>query len=233
MASMGEMLENIIHQWRQPLSAISACVSGIQIKSELNSLTNEIVDESSNNIMDLIQHLSNTLNDFREYLKPNRKRMSFKLDESIDKSIFLLTSQFKMESIKIVKKLSDVSVVGFKNDCIQSFLNILNNAKDALKQTKNQKKLIFIDMELIDNNHIEIRIRDNAGGIPIDIIDKIFDSRFTTKTESDGTGIGLYMTKEMIEKHMFGKLDIRNLNYEYEGENYTGAEFIIILPVKE
>ena len=231
MAAMGEMLENIIHQWRQPLSAISACVSGLQFKKELDNLNDEILGESFKNIMFIIRHLSNTLNDFRDYLKPNRKKENFKLDENIDKSISLLTSQFKIESIEIIKNISNVSLVGFKNDFIQSFLNILNNAKDALKQRANQKKFIFIDMKLINDTQVEIRIKDNAGGIPEDVIDKIFEAHFTTKSESDGTGIGLYMTKEMIEKHMFGKLDVINVDYEYEGVEYRGAEFIIILPL--
>jgi len=233
MASMGEMLENIIHQWTQPLSAISACVSAVQVKKELELLTNELLDESLNNINQIIKHLSTTLNDFREYLKPDRKREIFYLDENIEKSIFLLTSQFKIESIEIIKKTSTIPVQGFKNDFVQSCLNILNNAKDALKETKNQKKLIFVDMESIDDTHAEIKIKDNAGGIPLEVLDNIFESHFTTKGESDGTGIGLYMTKEMIEKYMFGKLEVRNVEYEYEGITYNGAEFIIILPIQE
>ena len=233
MAAMGEMLENIIHQWTQPLSAISGYVNGVLIDKELETLTNEILDESLNNITRIIQHLVNTVHDFRDYLKPNRKRIIFELDENIDKSIFLLTSQLKVENIKIIKNTSNISVVGFKNDFVQSFLNILNNAKDALKQTNNQKKFIFIDMKLIDNTQVEIRIKDNAGGISIEIIDKIFELHFTTKGDQDGTGIGLYITKEMIEKHMFGKIEVNNVVYEYEGVTYQGAEFIIILPMKE
>ena len=85
-------------------------------------------------------------------------------------------------------------------------------------------------MKLIDNAQIEIRIKDNAGGIPEDIIDKIFETHFTTKDEAEGSGIGLYMTKEMIEKHMFGKLEVKNVDYDYDGISYTGAEFIILLP---
>ena len=231
MASMGEMLENIIHQWRQPLTAISACTTGIQLKKELACLTDDLLDESLTNITSIIQHLSNTLTDFSDYLKPNRKKVIFKLDENIDKSIFLLSSQFRIASINIIKNTSDIPIMGLKNDFVQAVLNILNNAKDALKQTNDQKKFIFIDMKSIDVSHVEIKIKDNAGGIPLDVIDKIFEAHFTTKEEQEGTGIGLYMTKEIIEKYMFGKLDVRNVNYEYEGISYTGAEFIIILPM--
>ena len=233
MATMGEMLENIIHQWKQPLSAISTGVSSVQLQKEIDILDTETLDKSLADIMLVIEHLNNTLDDFKNYLKPNRKRVVFNLDETIDKSLALLMSQFKRESIEIINNISNLSSIGFKNYFIQSFLNILNNAKDALKEIDNQKKFIFIDMKSIDDTQVEIKIKDNAGGIPVDIFDKIFESHFTTKSESGGTGIGLYMTKEMIEKHMFGKLEVKNVDYEYEGIPCKGAEFTIILPLQD
>jgi len=232
MATMGEMLENIIHQWKQPLSAISTTVSSVQLQKEIDILDDESLNSSLSDIMLVIEHLANTLDDFRNYLKPNRKKVLFKLDENINRSILLLTSQLKSLSIQIVKDNSNLEAMGFKNDFIQSFLNILNNSKDALKETKNQKKLIFVAVNLIEDSHVEIRIKDNAGGIPDKVINKIFDARFTTKSQSGGTGIGLYMTKEMIEKHMLGKLDVENVCYKYEGVPYKGVEFIISLPTK-
>ena len=233
MASMGQMLENIIHQWKQPLSAISTGVCGIKIEKELETLNDESLDESLDNITRIVNFLAKTLDDFRDYLKPNRKRIIFNIDENIDKSVLLLASQFKIESVEIIKNVSNLSAFGFKNDFIQAFLNILNNSKDALKQTNKQRKLILIDIKSINDTTVEIKIKDNAGGIPLDVIDRIFEARFTTKTESQGSGIGLYMTKEMIEKHMLGKLEAVNTQYEYEGLVYKGAEFTICLPIKE
>ncbi len=232
MATMGEMLGNIIHQWKQPLSAISTAVSSVQLQKEVNILDDETLDRSLDDVMLVVEHLANTLDDFGNYLKPDRKKVVFNIDETIDKSIYLLTSQFKSESVKIIKDSSNLSAFGFQNDFMQSFLNIFNNTKDALKDAKGQKKLVFIDIKSVDDTNIEIRIKDNAGGVPIEIIDRIFESRFTTKAKIGGTGIGLYMTKEMIEKSMLGKVEVENVDYEYEGESYTGAQFTINLPTK-
>lgn len=238
MATMGEMLENIIHQWKQPLNVISVCVSGIQFKKEIGNLNDTYMDESLDNITLSTKHLSSTLDDFRDYLKPNRKKEPFELDKIIDKSLYLLTSQFKIENIEVIKNNSNLTIFGFKNEFMQSFLNILNNAKDALEEKTDQRKLIFIESQplenrLIDSKFVEIKIKDNAGGIPSDIISKVFDARFTTKEQSKGTGIGLYMTKEMIEIHMQGSLEVKNIEYEYEDVSYAGAEFTIVLPIVE
>ena len=232
MASMGEMLENIIHQWKQPLSAMSSSISSVQLQKEINILSDEDLNESLSDNMLVIEHLSNTLDDFSDYLKPNRKKIKFNVGETIDKSILLITSQFKCENIEIIKNNSTLNAYGYKNDFIQSFLNLLNNSKDALKNIENEKKLILIDIKPIDEMSVEIKIKDNAGGIPDDIIDKIFEARFTTKSKSDGSGIGLHMTKEMIEKHMFGKLEVKNVEYKYEGISYKGAQFTINLPMQ-
>jgi signal transduction histidine kinase len=178
------------------------------------------------------------LDDFRDYLKPNRKKEPFELDKIIDKSLFLLTSQFKIENIEVIKNNSNLTIIGFKNEFMQSFLNILNNAKDALEEKTDQRKLIFIESQPIENSliegrFVEIKIKDNAGGVPSSIINKVFEARFTTKEQSQGTGIGLYMTKEMIEIHMNGSLEVKNIEYEYEDVSYVGAEFTIMLPIEE
>ena len=232
MATMGEMLENIIHQWKQPLAAISTNISSVQLQKEIKILDDESLDKALADVMSVIEHLANTLDDFGNYLKPNREKIIFNLDKNIDKSIFLLTSQFKCESIKIIKSISNLNAIGFKNDFIQSFLNLLNNSRDALKQLTIEEKFIFVDIKSIDESNIEIKVKDNAGGIPADIMDNIFESHFTTKDQVGGTGIGLYMTKEMIEKHMNGKIEVKNVDYEYEGVSYKGAQFTINLPTK-
>jgi len=231
MATMGAMLENIIHQWKQPLSAMSTNVSSVQLQKELDILDDATLDSSLSDMMMVIEHLGNTIDDFSNYLKPHREKVTFNISEAITQGTLLVNSQFKNESIQIIKKCEDVSITGYKNDFIQSFLNIINNSKDALTDVDKLERYIFIDMNLSADDSVEINIKDSAGGIPIEIIDKIFESHFTTKNTSGGTGIGLFMTKEMIEKHMLGKLEVENVNYEYEGKSYSGAQFSITLPL--
>jgi len=230
MATMGAMLENIIHQWKQPLSAMSTNVSSVQLQKELEILDDGTLDSSLSDMMMVIEHLGNTIDDFSNYLKPHREKVTFNIAEAITQGTLLVNSQFKNESIQIIKECENLNITGYRNDFIQSFLNIINNSKDALSGVDKLQRYIFIDMNKnIDS--VEIKIKDSAGGIPTEIIDKIFESHFTTKNTSGGTGIGLFMTKEMIEKHMLGKLEVQNVTYEYEGNSYSGAQFSIILPL--
>lgn len=232
MATMGEMIENIIHQWRQPLSVISVSASGLKLEKEFDTLSDEFLLKTLDGISTATNHLSTTINDFRDYFKPDKRSLNFNINEIIEKAIFLLDAKFKYLNIEVINNSSVLTTFGLKNEFIQSFINILNNAEDALLESKNLKKLIFINTD-VKNDKIEISIKDNAGGIPDDIIDKIFDSYFTTKEESEGTGIGLYMTKTMIENHMNGNIKVQNNDFEYENICYRGAEFIITLPFSE
>ena len=132
----------------------------------------------------------------------------------------------------MIKNSDDQTITGYKNDFIQSFLNILNNSKDALNEIETKNRFIVIDIKVLGDDKVEIKIKDTAGGIPSDIINKVFESHFTTKSKSGGTGIGLFMTKEMIEKHMGGVLEVENIDFEHENLSYTGAQFTITLPIK-
>jgi len=232
MATMGTMMENILHQWKQPLSAMSTNVSSVQLQKELDILDDETLNSSLSDMMMVIGHLGNTIDDFSNYLKPDREKVDFTIDDAITQSIILVNSQFRNENIKVIKNSLQVSLLGYKNDFIQSFLNMLNNSKDALMEIDKEERFIFIDMSTTSNNCVEVKIKDNAGGISDDIIDKIFESHFTTKDKFGGTGIGLFMTKEMIEKNMLGKLEVQNVNFDYEGSSYTGAQFTITLPIQ-
>jgi len=229
MAAMGEMIGNIAHQWRQPLSVISTAASGIMMQKEYNLLTDEILNNSLEMIVKSTQFLSQTIEDFRNFFQPNKQKENFPVYRTINKALSMIEASFKNNNIDIILNLDEsLSTNGFENEFIQAIINILNNAKDALKSnTKdNEVRLIFINLYKEDKQ-IVVNIKDNASGVPKDIIHKIFDPYFTTKHKSQGTGIGLYMTHEIIVKHFNGILEVQNETYEYNNLTYTGALFTI------
>ena len=228
MAAMGEMIENIAHQWRQPLSVITTGASGLKIKKQLNDLDDELLINTLTSIIDTSKYLSNTIDDFRYFFKPDKDKQTFSLNGAFDKTLNILDSKLKSENIVVVKDMQSVSILGFESELIQVFMNIINNAKDALEDTNINEKFIFVD---IDSNEYKsvIKIKDSAGGIDANIVNKIFEPYFTTKHQSQGTGIGLYMCEQIINKYMNGTIEIVNRKYEYKGVSYRGAEFIITL----
>ena len=230
MAAMGEMLENIAHQWRQPLSVISAAATGVKFRSNFDMLKQEDIDNSMDHINGSVQHLSQTIEDFRDFFKSDKKENQFILKDVFAKTLKLITSQFKTAEISIIENIEEISLFGLENELIQVLINILNNARDELIKKENQDKLILIDVTL-KNNYVQILVKDNAGGIPSDILNDVFKSHFTTKQESSGTGVGLYMSKTIIEEHMKGNISVRNVSFLYEDKPYSGAEFKILLPV--
>ncbi|MBP7748674.1 MAG: ABC transporter substrate-binding protein [Aliarcobacter sp.] len=229
MASMGEMLENIAHQWRQPLSTISVVASGIKLKKELNILNDEELDDALSHIKNATQYLSNTIEDFRNFFSKDKISSNINIRSTINKTIDLVSSTFAKEGITLVRNIQDINFASFENELIQVLMNILINAKDAL-ENKQSQKLIIIKVKQHKNNII-ITIKDNAGGINEDIIDKIFEPYFTTKHQFNGTGIGLYMSKLISEKHLDGEIIVRNVSFEFNNTIYQGALFKIILPL--
>ncbi len=225
MAAMGEMLSNIAHQWRQPLSVITTLSSGTKIQKEFNTLDDETLIKSLDTISDTAQYLSKTIDDFRNFFKSDKEEISFNIKDVLDQAFKLTGQEFKNKDIQIIKELKEFEIFGLKNEFIQALINILNNAKDELEK-KSNPKLLYIKTEQIDNYGI-IKITDNAGGIKDEIMDKILEPYFTTKHQSKGTGIGLYMTEEIITKHMDGELLIKNVKTTYEDKEYLGAEFTI------
>jgi len=230
MASMGEMIENIAHQWRQPLSVIAAASTGVKFRYKMGVIKEDDIEKSMDGINNSVQHLSQTIDDFRNFFKTNREKKKFILSNSFEKTFQLIISQFKNANIIIIKDIKNITLLGYENELIQVLINILNNARDELIKKDQKIKLIQIDTN-INNNKLEIYIKDNAGGIPEDFIDEIFESHFTTKEDSDGTGVGLYMSKMIIEEHMNGTIDVGNINFTYEGDSYRGAQFKICLPL--
>jgi signal transduction histidine kinase len=228
LAAMGEMIENIAHQWRQPLSVITTASTGMKLHKDLNILDDVFFEESIISINSSANHLSDTIEDFRNFFKPNKEKTHFTLNDSVNKMTKLLSSHFKDEKIEIILNIEDISICNFERELLQVLLNIMSNARDALKESKS-KKYVFININK-KNNQINIEIKDNAGGIKEDILKRVFEPYFTTKHQSQGTGIGLYMSQEIISRHMNGTIEVDNITFEYKQISYTGAKFTITIP---
>ncbi|NLW48457.1 MAG: PAS domain S-box protein [Firmicutes bacterium] len=210
-AAMGEMIGNIAHQWRQPLNALGLMLQNIQDAYQYNEITPEYMESRAKKVKELIKHMSQTIEDFRNFYRPDKEKQKFRLEEVIDKTITFVEASFKNNNIELMFTVkNDIYIFGFPNEYSQVLINILNNAKDVLlaKKIKNPR----VDIELTgDQSLSSVTITDNGGGIPDQIIDKVFEPYFTTKEPNQGTGIGLYMSKTIIEKNMGGRLSVVNL----------------------
>ncbi|ABV67785.1 two-component sensor histidine kinase [Aliarcobacter butzleri RM4018] len=225
MAAMGEMIGNIAHQWRQPLSIITTATSGMVLQKQMGVLTDEFFFEASNRINASSQYLSQTIDDFRNFFIPNKEKSKVNLIEIFKKTLDLISAQFSSKDIEIIKNIEGVEFESYENELIQALINILNNSRDELIK-KDGERFIFVDAFEKDN-FINIIIKDNAGGVIKENLDKIFEPYFTTKYKSQGTGIGLYMTEEIITKHLNGTICVKNVEFTYDEKEYFGAEFTI------
>ncbi|RXK04193.1 transporter substrate-binding domain-containing protein [Halarcobacter bivalviorum] len=231
MAAMGEMLENIAHQWRQPLSVISTASTGMQLTLEIeNKISKELVLDNIQTINEHAQYLSKTIDDFRNFFNPNKEKTTFQIDSCINKSLYLITSKINSSKIELIKEMEDTTISTLESELTQVLLNIFNNAIDALNQKKIENKLIFIEAKK-QNDNIFISIKDNAGGVPKEIRNRIFEPYFTTKHKSQGTGIGLYMSSQIITKHLNGSIKLENEEFTFDNKIYKGANFKIIFPL--
>jgi len=228
LASMGEMIGNIAHQWRQPLSVISTASTAMQMYKEYGTLSDEKFNHSCEIINTNAQYLSQTIDDFKNYVKGDKEKKIFYLRDDIDSFLHLVEGTIKTNHIHIILDIqNDIKINGY--ELLQCFMNIFNNAKDALVEHNIKEKYIFISAHKTNQN-VTIKIKDNAKGIPLDIINKIFNPYFTTKHQSQGTGLGLHMTYSLIVDAMDGSIEVANVEYTYNDNKYTGAEFTIILP---
>ncbi|MDN5126398.1 cache domain-containing protein [Aliarcobacter butzleri] len=225
MAAMGEMIGNIAHQWRQPLSIITTATSGMVLQKQMGVLTDEFFFEASNRINASSQYLSQTIDDFRNFFIPNKEKSKVNLIEIFKKTLDLISAQFSSKDIEIIKNIEGVEFESYENELIQALINILNNSRDELIK-KDGERFIFVDAFEKDN-FINIIIKDNAGGVIKENLDKIFEPYFTTKYKSQGTGIGLYMTEEIITKHLNGTICVENVEFTYNEKEYFGAQFTI------
>ncbi len=231
LASMGEMIGNIAHQWRQPLSVISTSATGIIAQKEFNLITDEQLIETCDTINEHAQYLSRTIDDFKNFIKGDRVKSHFNLSENINSFLHLIDSITKTQQINVILDLkADITINAYPTELIQCLINIYNNAKDALVSREQNKRYIFIATKQTKDNVIII-IKDNAHGIPKDILQKIFEPYFTTKHKSQGTGLGLHMTYTLITSGMNGTIDAKNVEYIYNEQEFKGAEFTITLPL--
>ena len=228
MATMGEMIGNIAHQWRQPLSVITASASGMLIQKEMGTLTDAFFLESTKKINASAFYLSQTIDDFRNFFSPNKEKENFKIVNTISKTLDLISVQLNTKDIFIIKNIQDVEIFSHENELIQALINILNNARDELIN-KDYEKYIFIDVYK-KHEQLKIIIKDNAGGVEKENLSKIFNPYFTTKDKNQGTGIGLYMTQEIILQ-LNGEISVQNVEFNYNKQKYKGAEFTITLNV--
>ena len=210
MAAMGEMIGNIAHQWRQPLNALSALNVGLGFKHKTGNLTDVEMEKFKEKSNDIIQNMSATIDDFTNFFQPNKVKEVFKVNSVIEGAIRFISDSYTEHKIKILHCTnSDIEINSYKNELIQVLLNIFNNSKDAVIE-RNIKNPLLMITTVQSENEVTISIQDNAGGVSIDVLDRIFEPYFTTKFKSQGTGIGLYMSKMIIEKSMRGSLYSEN-----------------------
>jgi signal transduction histidine kinase len=222
LAIMGEMISMIAHQWRQPLAAINMHAQSISLKKRLNKLNDEVLEEKIKDITTISFDMSKTIDDFKNFFKPEKKRNEVEIKSLINDTIKLVSAIFKNNSVKVeIDSSDDVKLNIYDREFSQVIINILNNAKDALVENRKEDRKINIKIIKDDSNCI-ITIKDNAGGVPKEIIDKIFDPYFSTKSKN-GTGLGLYMSKTIIDEHLGGLLSVSNED--------DGAVFKIVLPI--
>jgi len=221
LASLGQMLSNIAHQWRQPLTELNLTIYNMK-KDALNDNKEEMIT-SYNQSKEIVKNMSNTIEDFTNFFNPNKKKKLFNLKDSIQEAILISERTIKDEHIFLKTNLSDIKVVGITNELTQIIINLIQNAKDAFSANNIQQKEIKITTSKDDNNAI-IEVKDNAGGISEENLEKIFEPYFTTKHSTSGTGLGLFMSKMICEQGFNGSLQVLNIN--------SGVIFTIKIPLK-
>jgi len=219
-AIMGEMISMIAHQWRQPLGIISVLANNISISAQFDNLDIKKLDDIVRKIQQQTSYLSNTIDDFRNFFSPSKKKESVVIDEVLDDTLKLIEKS--LESINIVRKYNSKSKINiYSKELMQVIINIIRNAQDALVEKGIQNPYICIKTKE-DAAYLYLSVCDNAGGISPDIIDKIFDPYFTTKDARNGTGLGLHIAKTIIKKHLLGTIEVKN--------NADGVCFNITIP---
>jgi len=224
-SAMGEMIANIAHQWRQPLNIIKSSNSLIQFFKKTDKLTDEVFEEQSKNIDRQVEYLSQTIEDFRNFYRDDEK-IKFSLREAVEKSIDLVKPSLNSSAIELLTNYNnDTLLLGSQSRLMQAIVNIVNNAKDAINE-QNKQRLILITID-IKNQVPYIKISDSGGGIQPSALGKIFEPYFTTKHKSQGTGLGLYMSRLIIEKHFGAKMECANETFVMNDNRHFGAAFTI------
>ncbi|WP_457561146.1 sensor histidine kinase [Caminibacter sp.] len=206
LAALGEMLGNIAHQWRHPITRLSLLIQNLEMAYKMGKLDDEKFEKFKENALMQINYMSDTIDDFTNFFKKDTKKVEFCPKEIIENALKLIEGRIRQNRVEVIMDVKNTKpVFGYKTEFSQVILNILNNAIDILKERDIENKKIWIRI-----NGTKIEIEDNAGGVPEDIKDKIFEPYFTTKFQSQGTGIGLYMSRVIITQHFNGTLEVRN-----------------------
>ena len=217
-AAMGEMISMIAHQWRQPLTVIGIIADNISLDLQLDTLNADRLAESLSDIGSQVKYLSQTIDDFRQFFLPNKAKESLLVSDCIESSLQIIGKSLANHNVTLEKHYTDTTPIAlYKNELIQVFINLLKNAQDAFMdvQTK-QPKIILSTKEY--ETYVEVTIEDNAGGITEEVQKQIFQPYFTTKSKKNGTGLGLYISKTIIEEHSCGTIEMQNTK---EGALFT------------
>lgn len=211
LASMGEMIGNIAHQWRQPLNTLSLLIQKIGIFYQRGLLDEKTLTKELHKSRGIINGMSSTIDDFRDFFKPNKEKSDFLIEEAINKAYLIIKPNLENNNISYQLKIkpNGLKIHGYMNEFSQVMINLFNNSKDALIERKILDATIWVNV-FEEKGVVYIDTCDNAGGIDSDVIDRIFEPYFTTKEEGKGTGIGLYMSKNIIQSHMLGSLSAYN-----------------------
>ncbi|HRF58195.1 MAG TPA: HAMP domain-containing sensor histidine kinase, partial [Campylobacterales bacterium] len=223
MADMGEMIGAIAHQWRQPLNTLGLLVQDVPYCVKNNEMSIEYANEFNKSAMEQISFMSNTIDDFRNFFKIDKQLVSFSLAEQVRNTLSLVVDMYKTHSINIITLEKSAPIVtGYPNELSQAILNIVSNSKDAFEELNTKQRRIVVTISETEKFG-KLTIEDSAGGISKEVIDRIFEPYFTTKPEGKGTGIGLYMSKTIVETNMKGRLTVHNKD--------DGAVFTIKIPL--
>jgi len=224
LAAMGEMIDNIAHQWRQPLNLLGVIIQHAEFAYSKGKMDENYIQKMNTDSMEQILFMSQTIDDFRNFVKPDRQNILFDLNKSVEESIRLLSGMFKANSITITAEYSDAPLMamGSPSEFKQVIINLLHNARDALLENNQINPMIHIKI-VADQSDATITLKDNGGGIALAVIDKIFEPYFTTKDEMKGSGIGLYISRAIIKTKIGGEITASNIE--------NGALFTITLPL--
>jgi two-component system sensor histidine kinase/response regulator len=222
VAAMGEMMSAITHQWKQPLNILSVLNSKMKLKVSMDKLDKEEMIQDTQTIDNTIKMMSETVSDFKNYFSNDKTKNVFCIKQKVSDIVNIIKVQLEVNNINLQIDIEEETKgYAVESEFKHVILNLISNAKDAIIQNKCENREIFLKTEKIDNTNTKLTVQDSGGGIPEDIIEKIFDNYFTTKGK-DGTGIGLSMTKLIVEDEMHGTIEVCNQN--------DGALFTVIFP---
>ena len=230
IAAMTDMLSNIAHQWRQPLSVITSIASSIKLQLQIGELNKEDIHKDLDLINQTSQKMSQTIESFKDSYELEHKQEQFNLNEALLNNIKILEPAYTYNNIIFLTKTFNIEYYGYKDEFLLILNKLLQNAKEAIANQKIKNGYIFVQLSEIDSSEIVLKVYDNAKGIDENIKDKIFEPYFTTKHKAQGVGLSLYVAKNIVTKYFKGSITFHNMTYEHNNEMYTGACFTIRFP---